>query len=57
MQQTLKMSSVSFNEFHQKWNEACMQENERVRSTRYSVEYLKAQSQRLKEQIKAAGNK
>ena len=37
------------NDFHRKWNEACMKENERVKSMHFSHEYAKAQSERLAE--------
>ena len=35
------------NDFHKKWNEACMRERERTRSMHFSREYAKAQSDRL----------
>ena len=36
------------NEFHKQWNEACMKERERTQSMRFSAEFLRAQSQRLR---------
>ena len=36
------------NEFHKQWNEACRKERERTQALCFSVEYLRAQSQRLK---------
>ena len=33
------------NDFHRKWSEACMKENERVQSMRFSHEYAKLQSE------------
>ena len=35
------------NEFHRKWNEACMKERERTRSMRFTHEYAKAQSEHM----------
>lgn len=35
------------NDFHKKWNEACMRERERTQSMSFSHEYAKAQSDRL----------
>ena len=35
------------NDFHKKWNEACMRERERTQSMHFSHEYAKAQSDRL----------
>lgn len=40
------------NDFHRQWNERCMRENERVKSMRFSHEYAKAQSERMKELIR-----
>lgn len=40
------------NEFHKQWNEACTKTNERMKSKRYSHEYVKAQSERLEALIK-----
>jgi len=39
------------NEFHKKWNEDCMRENEIMQSMHYSAEYLRAQSRRLEEMV------
>lgn len=44
-------------EFTQRWNESCLKENDRVRKVNYSVEYLREQSMRLKEQVKTAEEK
>ena len=35
------------NEFHRKWNEACMVERRRTQSMCFSAEFARAQSQRL----------
>lgn len=40
------------NDFHKKWNESLLAERERTLSMRFSHEYLKAQSQRLAEQVR-----
>lgn len=40
------------NEFHRQWNERCMVERQRTLSTSYSVEFPKAQSRRLAEQVR-----
>ena len=45
--QIVPMDDEYLNEFHKKWNEACMRENERTQSLPCSHEYLKAQAQRL----------
>lgn len=39
------------NDFHKNWNEACVKENESKRSMHFSVEFLKAQSLRLEDQL------
>ena len=44
----------SLNDFQMEWNRRYMEENERVRQNPPSLEYLKAQSKRLAEQVKAA---
>ena len=41
------------NDFHREWNERCMKTNEKIRSMRYTHEYLKAQSQRMDALVKA----
>ena len=35
------------NDFHKKWNEACLRERERTKSMHFTHEYAKAQSDRL----------
>ena len=40
------------NEFHRKWNEACMEENRRVQSICFSAEFARAQSQSLDALVK-----
>lgn len=47
LHQRIPMDDEYLNEFHKKWNEDCMREVERTQSTRYSHEYLKAQSEKL----------
>lgn len=35
------------NDFHKKWNEACMKENERIKSLRFTAEHLRKQAERM----------
>ena len=40
------------NDFHKKWNEACMKANEQTASMHYSAEFARAQSQRMDALVK-----
>lgn len=40
------------NDFHREWDERCLKENEAMKSRHFSAEYLRAQSQRMRELVR-----